>query len=268
VPLHVQIYDNTGQNYFGSYPFDLTDEQLEERILRPYRAGATLVVEGHVIPASEIKSIRIAETEQSAAELRPLAEARARTDGSFVGADGLIMSMGQDRTYDFIAGGPGSGDEPILEPMAVDRVVILCERFPRFARQLRQRRGAKAPLEIADEHDLQYLVGALLALHFDDVRREEWMPSFAGGSTRGDFLVKLEKVVLELKHTRDGLDDKKIGSELIVDIANYAGNQDCDSLVCFVFDPDQRIGNPAALIADLEARPPGNLQVRVVIQPR
>jgi REase_DpnII-MboI len=57
---------------------------------------------------------------------------------------------------------------------------------------------------IDDEYDLQYVFGALLALASDDVRPEEWTPSYAGGSARVDFLLKDENVVLELKRTRDG----------------------------------------------------------------
>jgi len=265
LPFHVEVYAG---EFFGSYEFDLTADELQARIVAPYHAGKTLVIGGNIIPAESIQSIRIAETEQLSAQLRPHAEARARSQGAFVSASSQILAGGTDRTRDFITGGPGSGTATILEPMAVDQIVTLCERFPRFVRGLRHRRAQKEPVEIGDEYDLQYLVGALLALHYDDVRPEEWTPSYAGGSSRVDFLVKAEKVILELKHTRDGLDDKQIGKELIEDIAHYAGSGDCDHLVCFVYDPGHRLRNPAGLISDLEKRPPEGLGVRVVIEPR
>jgi len=106
-------------------------------------------------------------------------------------------------------------------------------------------------------------VRALLALEFDDVRPEEHTPSFAGSSTRMDFLLKSERTVLELKRTRKGLDDGELGKQLVADIAYYNASADCDHLVCFVYDPESRISNPAGIKADLE-RSPG-LDVRVVI---
>ncbi len=42
---------------------------------------------------------------------------------------------------------------------------------------------------------------ALLRLHFDDVREEEWAPSYGGSRTRMDFLPKRERMVVETKMT-------------------------------------------------------------------
>ena len=81
---------------------------------------------------------------------------------------------------------------------------------------------------------MQYLLGALLKLHFDDVRREEWTPSHAGSASRTDFLLKKEQIVLEIKKTRAGLADREVGEELVLDSAHYAKHPDCKSLVCFV----------------------------------
>jgi REase_DpnII-MboI len=50
-----------------------------------------------------------------------------------------------------------------------------------------------------DEYDVQDSLHALLKLHFDDVRREEWTPSYAGSQSRMDFLLKREKIVVETK---------------------------------------------------------------------
>ena len=66
-------------------------------------------------------------------------------------------------------------------------------------------------MEVDDEYDVQYLTHALLLLDFEDVRPEEWTPSYAGGSSRMDFLMKAEKIVLEVKKTRKGLKAKEIG---------------------------------------------------------
>jgi len=97
-----------------------------------------------------------------------------------------------------------------------------------------------------DEYDVQDLMHALLKQHFNDVRAEEWTPSYAGKSSRMDFLLKNEKLVLETKKTRLGLDHKAVGDELAVDIVRYKSHPDCLILACFVYDPECRIGNPAA----------------------
>lgn len=92
---------------------------------------------------------------------------------------------------------------------------------------------------------------ALLKIYFDDIRPEEWTPSYAGGASRMDFLLKKEKIVIETKKTRANLTDRNIGTELIVDIDRYKEHPDCELLFCFVYDPDGRIGNPRGLEIDL-----------------
>ncbi|MBZ4359524.1 hypothetical protein LAM19_25050, partial [Mycobacterium tuberculosis] len=74
-------------------------------------------------------------------------------------------------------------------------------------------------IEINDEYDVQDLFHALLKIHFEDVRPEEYTPSYAGSSTRVDFLLKNEKIIIELKKTRKNLKQKEVGEQLIVDIA-------------------------------------------------
>lgn len=142
----------------------------------------------------------------------------------------------------------------------------LC-RFHLVVRSLRVRHDNRPPLEIEDEYDVQDLLHALLQLDFDDIRREEWTPSYAGGSSRMDFLLKQEQVVIETKKTRKGLGDKEIGQQLLLDIGRYSAHPDCRTLVCFVYDPEGRIGNPAALEGDLSGERDG-LTVRVLIVPR
>lgn len=130
-------------------------------------------------------------------------------------------------------------------------------RFHKVARQLRDRYNNKPTLEIEDEYDVQDLLHALLQLYFDDIRVEEWTPSYAGKCARVDFLLKNEKVVIEVKKTRRGLDDKQIGDQLIVDVERYKVHPDCERLVCFVYDPEGRIGNPNGIMADLNKQHEG-----------
>ena len=75
-------------------------------------------------------------------------------------------------------------------------------RFHKVARQLRNRYNKRTTIEINDEYDVQNLLHALLHIYFSDIRAEEWTPSYAGSSVRQDFLLKNEKVVIEVKKTR------------------------------------------------------------------
>ncbi|MBI4320054.1 MAG: hypothetical protein HY675_16305 [Chloroflexi bacterium] len=42
------------------------------------------------------------------------------------------------------------------------------------------------------------------------------------------------------KKTGQGVADKVIGEQLTVDIAKYGRHPDCKTLVCFVYDPENR----------------------------
>ena len=82
-----------------------------------------------------------------------------------------------------------------------------------------------------------------------------------------DFLIKQEKIVVEVKKTRKGLGAKEVGEQLIVDIQKYQVHQDCKSLICFIYDPEGRIANPRGLENDLNKDSNG-FKVRVLISPK
>ena len=138
-------------------------------------------------------------------------------------------------------------------------------RFHKIARQLRSRYADRATIDITDEYDVQDLLHALLKLYFDDIRAEEWTPSYAGKSARVDFLLKNEQIVIEVKKTRQGLTDKELGDQLIIDVDRYKAHPDCKKLICFVYDPEGRVTNPAGLINDLNTQHQGF--VDVIIEP-
>lgn len=146
-----------------------------------------------------------------------------------------------------------------------DNLVLILDRFHLVARQLRSRYKDRDTLDINDEYDVQDLLHALLRIYFDDIRPEEWTPSYAGSCARMDFLLKNEGIVIEVKKTRKGLTVKEIGNQLIEDIARYESHSDCLTLVCFVYDPEGLIGNPKSLENDL--RRDGELTVRVLVKP-
>jgi REase_DpnII-MboI len=161
------------------------------------------------------------------------------------------------------AGQTGSAPPTI----AIEAVRTICTRFHLIARQLSRRHERRATLTITDEYDVQDLLHAQLRLHFDDVRPEEWTPSYAGGSARMDFLLKNEGIVIEVKMTRVGLSERQVSEQLIVDIARYRTHPDCKRLVCFVCDPEAHIRNPRGVEADLTKLSSADLEVTVIIAP-
>lgn len=145
-------------------------------------------------------------------------------------------------------------------------LATIFNRFHIIARQLLRRYSNRPTLSIKDEYDVQDLLHALLKEHFDDVRPEEWTPSYAGGCNRMDFLLKEEEIAIEVKMTRDGLKDKEIGDQLIIDIAKYEEHPSCKQLYCFVYDCEGILRNPRGLEKDLEKRA-NKIGVKVFIRP-
>ncbi|MGD1038492.1 MAG: hypothetical protein ABR878_15240 [Roseiarcus sp.] len=133
-----------------------------------------------------------------------------------------------------------------------DVVVKLAERLHAVVRQLRERRENRPTLDVADEYDVQDLFHTLLTIYFDDIRREEWTPSYAGGASRMDFLLPEIETVVETKMTRPNLSAKQLGEQLIIDIAKYKKHPACRTLFCLVYDPDGRISNPRGVENDLK----------------
>lgn len=142
----------------------------------------------------------------------------------------------------------------------------ICERFPLVVNTLAVRHDGRSTLIVGDEYDVQDLMGSLLKLHFDDVRPEEWTPSYAGNSSRIDFILKQFAIAVEAKMTRKNLDQKEIVNQLAIDILRYQAHQDCRTLICFVYDPTGRLSNPTALENDL-TRLHGTLNVTVIARP-
>ncbi len=152
---------------------------------------------------------------------------------------------------------------------AVELVRTLCSRFHLFALQLQKRHKQRPTIYIEDEYDVQDVLHALLRLHFDDVRAEEWTPSYAGNASRTDFLLKREQVIIETKVTRTKsrkLDQREITNQLIIDKERYRTHPDCKTLVCFVYDPDHLCDNIAALESDVSSQGPP-LRVFIVVAP-
>jgi hypothetical protein len=155
----------------------------------------------------------------------------------------------------------------IDEEKPIELLQRLFSNFHSIVKQLRRRYDNRQTIDVSDEYDVQDLVQCLLILYFDDIRAEEWTPSYAGKSARMDFLLKEENIVVEVKMTRKGLGEKEIGDQLLVDIERYKEHKNCRTLVCFIYDPNGRIVNAKGLINDLTKQSSENLKVIIFINP-
>ena len=68
---------------------------------------------------------------------------------------------------------------PITKEIILDNVF---DRFHSIAIQLRSRHSGRQTLDVQDEYDVQDLLHSILKLNFSDIRKEDWTPSYAGGS--------------------------------------------------------------------------------------
>ena len=141
------------------------------------------------------------------------------------------------------------------KPTKVEELLEVTIRGLRRAMHpLTHRRKGMQPLSFGSEYDVQDLLHALLRPWISDIRPEEFTPSYAGSSTRMDFLLPAHKLVIETKVVRDRSHAKRVGDELIIDIEHYRKHPACSSLWCVIYDPDQLITNAEGLKTDLQGQ--------------
>jgi hypothetical protein len=156
-----------------------------------------------------------------------------------------------------------------IEPSKIDfdSLIAMLNRFHKVAQAVRERHSARETIIIKDEYDVQDLLNGLLQIFFDDVRKEEYSPSNSGANTRIDFVLKREKIILEIKMTNESLSLKKLGEELLIDIGRYKEYPNCNDLVIFIYDKGDHIRNKQGFITDLQKQSSPGLKVTVVINP-
>ncbi len=181
------------------------------------------------------------------------------------GLEDLMDSINVDLEHSLSWLGKRAMKETQLPPdNALQKLEFLLRHFHRIAHQLTVRHDNRQTLVIKDEYDVQDLLHSLLLTLFEDVRREDPVPTHAGKASRLDFFLKQEKIMVEVKMTRETLRDDKIGEQLIVDIGRYPVRSDCQTLVCFVYDPGRYLKNPKSLEDDL-SRKHDHLTVKVIV---
>jgi hypothetical protein len=212
-------------------------------------AAAICLAFGSNVPGEEMKV-------QQALILRVLSEPLTIGDAAEASALGIVIRRGLEQ---FDLSSP--------EVTSDERVVSLCRRFPLFVERLQSRQRNRLPFAVNDEYDVQDLLHAVLKLHFEDIRPEEYTPSYAGNSSRVDFFLPRERVIVEAKMTRAHLGQKEVANELAIDVARYAQMPRVDTLICLIYDPGRYCDNPKTLENDIEASK-GRLRVRAIVCPQ
>jgi hypothetical protein len=155
---------------------------------------------------------------------------------------------------------------PVPPAPPVAALESLLRRLPRTVLQLRTRHGERLPFRVADVHDLEDLLRALLPLQFDDVRPICRTPSYDAG-TRTDFLlvspVGGRALALTPKWAA-GQSEAALTAEWEEDVRYHEAERDCGLLVGFVYDPEGRLRDPVALETGW-SRPRGDVELRGVV---
>ena len=156
-----------------------------------------------------------------------------------------------------------------VKPSTVEDLLMVLLRGLRCAMHPTDPPGKRGEqLIFSNEYDVQDPLHAMLRPWVSDIRPEEFTPSYAGSSTRMDFLLPAHGLVLELKFVRDRTHAKRIGDELIIDIEHYRVHPQCKTLWCVIYDPDHLLTNAEGLRTDLErkrSREDGELIVKVLV---
>ena len=112
---------------------------------------------------------------------------------------GRVLPTGQspDEAPSSFASLVGSG---VVKPTSISELLgVLIKGLRRAMHPLTHRRKGAQSLSFSTEYDVQDLLHAMLRPWVADIRPEEFTPSYAGTSTRMDFLLPKYRLVLELK---------------------------------------------------------------------
>src|SRR5208282_5659540 len=251
---------------------DLSEEELRTRVLVPYENETPFTLAGTTISFDKFEQIKITRTSEDSSKLLHQVREEAGKSGiaTMIPEEYDIIDRGIDVTDDFIKGPPGykkakiPTSSSVISRTPIQTITSLCDHFHVVVKQLQHRHENRKTLSITDEYDVQDLMHALLRLSFEDVRPEEVTPSYAGTSSRMDFLLKAEATVIEVKYN---LRNKELRDQLAVDIETYRIHPDCKTLACFVYDPNSKIENPIGLERDFAGRPNGVMKVIVLVRP-
>lgn len=103
---------------------------------------------------------------------------------------------------------------------------------------IKERRKGHDNFEINDEYDVQDILYVILKSVFPNLKEEESTPKIGGTSSRVDFVLREEAIMIEAKMIKSTDDnEKKFIDQLKVDFESYHEASFLKKLFCFVYDP-------------------------------
>ncbi len=154
---------------------------------------------------------------------------------------------------------------PAGDPLELVRKI--CARFHSVARQLRLRREYRPTLDVEDERDVQDLLYALLRYELDEVSAHEWVPQYQHPIPSVALVLPRHRLAVIAKKTKTGCGPRELTQQLAIDGQEFSPAAGYQTVLCFVYDPDGRIGNPRGLEADLTNVSDAQV-IEVVIAPK
>ena len=185
-------------------------------------------------------------------EKRARVEATLEDNGLRYYRFGRVLPQGETAEASPAPTRPSTHDGPSKPQKVEELLEVVVRGLRRAMHPLTNRRKGSQLLSFSSEYDVQDLLHALLRPWISDIRPEEFTPSYAGSSTRMDFLLPAHSLVIETKIVRDRAHARRVGDELIIDIAHYRRHPNCKALWCVIYDPDHLITNAEGLRADLQ----------------
>lgn len=160
-------------------------------------------------------------------------------------------------------------DEPVKQN-ALAIIENVCNKFHLFVKNLHEIHHANQeikPITVSNEYDVQHLLQSILSLFFDDIRPEEPGKKRAGSSSRADFWLFQEKILIECKYIKNGFTNEKLKGQLDRDVLDYQTKDECRAVVFFIYDPISVIDNPRGFETDynrIQIKPFG---IKTLIRP-
>jgi len=138
---------------------------------------------------------------------------------------------------------------------ADDTIRDILNNFPNAVQKIiKNRRKGKDNFQIKDEYDVQDILYVILKSIFPTLRDEDAVPKAGAKSTKIDFIIREEKILIEVKMMKEkDTNETNFIEELKVDFESYHQCAWLKKLYCFVYDPFKKTRD-ISNFQDLNAR--------------